>query len=133
MNILSNDYYFLPDKLSINGENKSPVQREYYFENTENNIYNISLLWNNGTKYEASNMFKGCSNITEINFIDFNTYGITEISSMFDGCISLTHLNLSNFNTCNVQIYDYMFLNCISLTSLDLSVDLMKCFLAAHL
>ena len=121
MNILSNDYYFLPDKLSINGENKSPVQREYYFENTENNIYNISLLWNNGTKYEASNMFKGCSNITEINFIDFNTYGITEISSMFDGCISLTHLNLSNFNTCNVQIYDYMFHNCISLTSLDLS------------
>ena len=60
MSILSNDYNCLPDKIFINGENKSPVQREYYFDNSENNIYNISLLLINGTKYKASNMFKGC-------------------------------------------------------------------------
>ena len=121
MNILSNDYRNLPNKILIDEKDEEFVQREYNFENSENKIYNVSLIWNNDIIHEISNMFKGCSNITEIDFINFNTSDIYDISSMFDGCTSLTHLNLSKFNTYKVGKYDYLFRDCSSLTSLDLS------------
>ena len=120
MNILSNEYYNLPNKIFINGINKT-VQKIYYFENSENNIYNVSLMWISFINPSFSNMFKGCSNITEIDFFNFDTSEMIDIDSMFEGCTSLTHLNLSTLNTCNICKFDYMFRGCSSLISLDLS------------
>ena len=62
------------------------------------------------------------SNLTQINFNDnFNTANVTDMSNMFDGCSSLTNLDLGNFNTANVTNMGFMFNLCQSLTNLDLS------------
>ena len=120
MNILSNYYSSLPNKIFINEEEKQ-VQTKYYFENSENNIHNVTLKWNDGVNPQLANMFKGCSNIIEINFVNFDTSHISDMSYIFEGCSSLIHLNLSIFNTSSAGLYNNMFSGCTSLTSLDLS------------
>ena len=101
-------------------------------------------------------MFKGCSNIIEIdlsNFInsdiqniDFMLYScaslkniifrnfkapkIKKIGKMFYGCSSLETLDLSNFDISNVIHFHYVFDRCCSLKYLDLSnfdTSLIKC------
>jgi surface protein len=66
-------------------------------------------------------MFRGCSDITEIDFSNFNTSNVTIMQRMFFDCSSLTSLNLSNFNTSQVTRMNGMFYKCSSLTSLNLS------------
>ena len=48
-------------------------------------------------------MFNGCSNISEIDFSNFDTMNVSNMSYMFNGCSSLTSLNLSNLNTSKVK------------------------------
>ena len=66
-------------------------------------------------------MFQGCSSLTSINFENFDTSKVTQMRSLFGGCVSLTSLNLSNFKTPQVNWISNLFENCISLTSIDLS------------
>ena len=70
-----------------------------------------------------SNMFRNCSNLTNIIFGDnFDTSNVTGMSYMFYYCSSLTNIIFGDkFNTSNVTNMSYMFSNCRSLTSLDLS------------
>ena len=70
-----------------------------------------------------SNMFRNCSNLTNIIFGDnFDTSNVTDMSYMFYYCSSLTNIIFGDkFNTSNVTNMSYMFSNCRSLTSLDLS------------
>ena len=69
-----------------------------------------------------SNMFRYCSNLTNIIFGDkFNTSNVTNMSYMFYNCSSLTSLDVSNFDTSNVTSMSYMFGGCSGLTSLDVS------------
>ena len=49
-----------------------------------------------------SNMFAGCSQLTQLVVSNFNTSTVTNMSNMFNGCKSLTTLNVSNFNTSKV-------------------------------
>ena len=118
----------------------------YNFSETENNINNIKLIWDNppiSTKnlfYDCKNiieidlsnfnsscvfstdqMFFGCSSLISLDLSYFDTSKVRNMDSMFRGCSSLTSLNLSNFNTSLASGMDCMFRNCSSLTSLDLS------------
>ena len=66
--------------------------------------------------------FKGCSNLTTIEGIEyFNTENVTNMRYMFDLCSSLKSLDLTNFNTENVTDMYYMFSDCTTLESLDLT------------
>ena len=62
-----------------------------------------------------SDMFWGCSSLTNINLSNFNTQNVKNMSSMFSRCNSLTNINLSNFNIQNVTDMSYMFYQCNSL------------------
>ena len=118
----------------------------YNFSETENNINNIKLIWDNppiSTKnlfYDCKNiieidlsnfnsscvfstdqMFFGCSSLISLDLSYFDTSKVRNMDSMFRGCSSLTSLNLSNFNTSLASGMDCIFRNCSSLTSLDLS------------
>ena len=73
-----------------------------------------------------SYMFKGCSNLEEINFDKFNTNNVYSMDSMFDDCSSLKEFNLSNFNTSKVKDMCNMFKDCSSLVSLIWINDLIK-------
>lgn len=131
-------------KLLVKGENmclKSGVQpwQEYCTQITSAEI-NVS----GATRAEG--MFEGCSNMTSVDFVNFDTSKITNMDRMFLGCVKLTdvdlsnfdtssvtsmrsmfcssgftHLDLSSFNTSNVEYMDGMFSGCEELESLDLS------------
>jgi len=59
---------------------------------------------------------------SEIKWLDtWNTIGIIDMSDMFDGCSNLSELDLSNWDTSNVTDMNHMFQNCSNLTWLDLS------------
>ena len=71
---------------------------------------------------DCSNMFRGLSTITSINFNNaFNTSNVTNMSYMFSGCEALTALDVSNFDTSNVTKMSSMFNKCRALKTLDLS------------
>ena len=48
----------------------------------------------------------------------FNTSAVTDMSEMFSGCSSLTELNVSNFNTSKVTDMSEMFRNCSGLKTI---------------
>ncbi len=66
-------------------------------------------------------MFDYCSNITEIDFTNFDVSNVTNMFGMFDSCSNLISINLGdNFDTSNVTNMVGMFYECSSLTSLNL-------------
>ncbi|MCT0017742.1 BspA family leucine-rich repeat surface protein, partial [Lactococcus lactis subsp. lactis] len=74
------------------------------------------------TDWDASNLFSGLTNLTEIDNLKYlDTSKATNMSTMFSGCKNLTSLDLSHFNTSNVTNMSVMFADCSSLISLDLS------------
>ena len=101
----------------INGKKQDSIEYKYQFNQTENFVELILDDNINNCAY----MFYGCSDITEINFYDFNALEVTNMAAMFCGCSSLTSLDLSSFNTSKVNNMCWMFANCLLLTSLDLS------------
>ncbi len=64
-------------------------------------------------------MFYDCSQLQTLILGDnFDTSNVTKMSSMFNGMSSLQKLDLSSFDTSSVENMDYMFNNMSSLTSL---------------
>ena len=115
INCFKSIYY--PDNIYINGKKEEMVNYSYYFNQTDNYV---ELIWNNSIT-NCENMFRGCSSITEINLLNFDTSKVKNMNSMFYNCLSLTSLNVSNFNTLKVMNMNEMFAYCNKLTFLDLS------------
>ena len=116
-----NDNYFnsqiKPSKIWINDKNKSEILNEYCLD--ESNT--IIKMYFDDDPITASNMFRDCSNLTEIDLSNFDTSKITNMNSMFQGCTSLHSINLSNIDTSSVENMANMFNECSFLISLDLS------------
>ena len=70
---------------------------------------------------DCSRMFEECSDITNINFLNFDTSKITKMDEMFKLCWNLEELDLSSFNTKNVTDMKGMFDYCSNLTKINLS------------
>ena len=66
-------------------------------------------------------MFSSCSNITRINFADFDSSEVTIMNLTFKDCSSLIEINLSNFETSKVRNMAFLFNNCKRLEHIDLS------------
>ena len=105
-------YSTLIDSIEV-GSGGSPTGDPAYCET----LFNIRT--NNNTNY--SYLFYSCSNVTSLNFSNWDTSNVTSISRMFYDCSKLISLNLSNWNTSNVTMMDGTFRGCEALTSLDLS------------
>ena len=75
-----------------------------------------------GTTYltTAYQLFKGWSNVQEINFNNIKTSKTNHMFEMFYDCTNLKSLDLSSFNTSNVTYMAYMFYGCENLTSINL-------------
>ena len=118
--ILSENYRGeAPDIITINNENYT-MDKIDTANNLENNIINITLIWNNYIT-STSFMFYGCDDIIEMDLSHFDTSNVENMEYMFYGCSSLTSLDLSNFDTSSVIDMEGIFERCSSLTSLDLS------------
>lgn len=68
----------------------------------------------------AYSLFRGYSNLTELNISKLNTKKVTDMGAMFQDNISLKYLDISTFNTTNVYRLFYTFYNCQSLKELKL-------------
>ena len=109
--ILSDEYQNeFPDKIIING-NEITYSSNIINLNGEQN--NITLKWNNLANCQK--MFKDLTNITEIDFSNFDCSEVKDISYMFYNCCSLESLDLSNFDTSNVESIVKIFYNCSSI------------------
>lgn len=104
------------------GFNTSNVWSMYNMFRDCSNLTDLDLSsFNTLNVTNMMSMFYGCSSLTSLDLSSFNTSNVTDMQSMFSGCSSLTSLDLSSFNTSNVRTMSYMFGGCSSLTSLDLS------------
>ena len=100
--------------------NDTKYNFQKYFKPDKLGKYNITLKFNFNMT-DCSYMFAGCKNITDINFISFNTQYVINMKYMFYKCTRLTSINLLNFNTKNVFNMGNMFSHCYKLQKLDLS------------
>ena len=119
-NILSNSFSGkIPDQIIINGiiQNKTGKVAN----NLNNDINNITLIWNNKPSGSYSYMFQNLINVTKIDMSEFDSSLINDMTYMFSGCKSLKELNLNNLDTSSVTVMQSMFSGCNSLTSLNLS------------
>lgn len=66
-------------------------------------------------------LFNGCTNLSSVEFNNFNTSSTTSMVGMFLNCSKLTSLNLSRFKTTKVTSMSRMFQGCTSLKELDMS------------
>jgi surface protein len=122
INIISNSFTNIPNKVFKNGV-ETFIQtnpKTINCEPSDNNINNITLIWNTEL-ISVANMFEGCSNIIEIDLSDFNSSKIIDMNRMFLNCNSLRSINFFNFDTSLVISMGDLFVNCYSLSSLDLS------------
>ena len=114
-NNFKREYY--PKEVHINGYKQNDVTYSYNLEETDNSV---GLIWYDLIS-SCNFMFRGCSDITEIDLSNFNTSNVETMQWMFRDCTSLTSINLSNLNTSKVKDMNHMFYGCSSLTSLNLS------------
>ena len=69
---------------------------------------------------DISNMFEDSTELTSINFINFDTGNVRIADSAFRNCYSLTSLDVSNWNTRNLKDAQGMFNGCENLETLNL-------------
>ena len=96
--IIYSDYYLKPSSYYLNNDDTSRTSfndSEIEFLNPEN--YVTIIFTNEATSCDS--MFKGCSDIIEIDFSNFISSNIQNIDNMFDGCTSLKSINFGNFQT----------------------------------
>ena len=145
--ILSPEFQYEEDKIEniiINNVSQTDKSKIKFDLNSE--INNITIVWNSKLKnitqmfsglsnitfidfsnFDSSdvkymsNIFYNCSSLVSLNLTNFNTSLVTDMSNVFNGCSSLIELNLNKFNTTKIQKMRYMFNDCSSLISLDLN------------
>ena len=115
--ILNKSFRPLPNKILVNGKEIDKIDCQINL--TETNSL-IELFWNE-TVTNCHAMFAKMSNISYINFTDFDTSKVTNMSNMFMNCESLEELDLSSFDTSNVMDMSKMFSKCYNLKNLKIN------------
>ena len=114
--ILSDSFSQLPSKVTINGEVKTQITKQYSMD-SENTVI---MEWETPLK-SCSNMFTSLTNIIKVDLSNFDSSQVTDMSSMFYKCSNIKEINLNGLDTSVVEDMNSMFYECKSLTSLDFS------------
>ena len=104
-------------------ENQDGSVMGYYTDTDNNGLYELTFLSEDtiAPNKNGQYLFQNLTNVKEITFNNFTTYGVTNMSYMFYRCSKLTELNVSQFDTSKVTNVSYMFYYCSGLTELDVS------------
>ena len=117
--ILSKDYKGIkPIKINIGDVDQNLSDENSFLFVWPNNT--IIIVWEDILN-STENMFKECSNITEIILNDFNASMVCNSKNMFSGCSKIKYLNLSTFKPISINNMENMFYGCSSLITLDIS------------
>ena len=124
---LKNDFFYFvkisePGNYTIEYSFKKNLSKtDFMFANCTN-LVNLDLL-----NFHAQNvtnmayMFYQCSSLRLLRASNLETNKVKDMSNMFNGCIKLEQLDLSSINTKNVNNMSRMFFECRSLKTLNLN------------
>ena len=79
------------------------------------NCHSLTSIDFGGNNYEVNKIafaFHGCTNLTEIDFTNFDVRDVTDMRNLFYGCKALTSLNLRTFRTSKCHLFTNMFAEC---------------------
>ena len=95
----------------------------YYTDIDSNGLYELTFMSNDiiYANENAQYLFEDLTNVKEIHFDNFSTFGVIDMNWMFYHCKNISKLDLSNFNTSKVTNMYCMFNGCSNITELDLS------------
>ena len=80
--------------------------------------YKIRIVFKNKMS-DCSYMFRGCTNIIELDLSSFDTSNVNDMKHMFSICALMEKINLSNLKTEKVNDMSYMFNKCLSLEKIE--------------
>jgi len=115
--LLNHSFYIQPSQVLVNGINKDSCKLFCDLEKEENNV---TLIFNDIVQ-STQNMFRGLSNIKEIDLSLFDFSKVRIMSYMFGECTNLVKINFGNINTSSVTSMIAVFYKCKNLVSLDVS------------
>ena len=85
------------------------------------NLLTVEYLKVTNKIITMSDMFRNCSQLTQLDASNWDTSNVTNMDAMFAYCSKLTQLDLSNWDTGNVISMGNMFYDCTQLIQLDVS------------
>ena len=109
--------FTLPNEVYINDIIQNEIKDKYDFINP---MSFVKLVWYNATN-NCNCLFQNCTNITDIDFSDFDFSLGLQGYQLFSNCTSLISINFNSKGTIKILNAVSMFSNCESLVSLDLS------------
>ena len=115
--LLNNDFDTDPSEVIINGIKNDNCKRTCDFGEGKQNI----ILRFDNQITSCKNMFKGLTNIIEIDLSNFDVSEVIDMSFMFHSCSTLKKINFGNINTSSLKNMESLFQSCSSLTSVDIS------------
>ena len=109
-----------PSQLYVNGQDNNPLPGDIKVTDLTSEPTIITMVWDSPL-ITCKSMFRGLTNIIEIDFSSFDASQVTDFSGMFFGCNNLASIDFRNLNTESLNNMEYMFYQCNSLISLDLT------------
>ena len=120
--VISEEYSLCPDIIYLNGNPISPDSNNCkQIDITDGATTNTIKVVYNGVISTFAQMFKGLTNLKEVDLSNFDSSYVVDMNKMFHGCISLISIDFSNLNTALVESMEEVFSSCSSLIELDLS------------
>ena len=117
INLLSNDFNINPFQVLVNGIVDSSCSKTCFLKK---GINNITIKFEEQLE-SCKNMFKGLTNIKEIDLSNFDASKVKDMSYMFDGCSNLEKINFGKMKTNLVENMAFLFNDCKKLISIDIS------------
>ena len=116
--ILCDNFNVTPYEVLVNGNLQKNVTNKVILQEKKENVIIMKF---NTTLISSEKMFYGLTNVTKIDFSEFDFSQVKSMKFMFYDCKQLEYINFTYINTSSVIYMSDLFTNCEKLTSLDLS------------
>lgn len=84
--------------------------------------HTVVYLFNPNSLTSLYGMFKDCSNLIEVKFVNSLDYNVS-LNRTFASCVNLEYVDISTLNTSNVTTTEYCFYGCSNLMSVNIHTN----------
>ena len=109
--IISSKYKEYISSIKVDEGEKQEYKEKY---SLSSGVHTIEIFFNSQLE-KIDELFKGCSNLEEVNLDSFPNKDITDMSGMFYGCINLKVVDFGKDTTSKVTNMTNLFYNCPNL------------------
>ena len=114
--LFNSDYRYTISSMKIDYK-KVDISDEYFF--SSKGEHRVEVFFKNELT-STEQLFKGCTNLTEIDISHLETRKVTTMAEMFYDCEKLISIDLSKLDTSNVKNMSNLFNGCFNLESINL-------------